>query len=228
MIQQFAEMGVQPRNLISDSRKLEPGDLFVAYPGENADGRDHIAQAIARGACAVLWEQADWCWPEAWQVPNLPVSGLRERVGEIASSFYGNPSQDLWMIGVTGTNGKTSCSHWLAQCLTALGHKAAVMGTLGNGFPHALSEAVNTTPDPIVLQRVLAEFVTQGADAVAMEVSSHGLEQGRVGGVQVRCGAAHQPVARPPGLSRRHDRLFRRQGPAVRLARAQVRGTQLG
>jgi UDP-N-acetylmuramyl-tripeptide synthetase len=197
VIQQFADMGVQPRNLISDSRKVEPGDLFVAYPGESDDGRNHVAQAIARGACAVLWEQANWHWPAAWQVPNLPISGLREQVGEIASSFYGNPSQDLWMIGVTGTNGKTSCSHWLAQCLTALGHKAAVVGTLGNGFPNALSEAVNTTPDPISLQRVLAEFVAQDADAVAMEVSSHGLVQGRVGVVKF-------DVAMLTNLSRDH------------------------
>jgi UDP-N-acetylmuramoyl-L-alanyl-D-glutamate--2,6-diaminopimelate ligase len=183
-LQQIAGMGIQPRCLVSDSRKVEAGDLFVAYPGENVDGRAHIAQAIGRGAGAVLWEQADGRWLDDWRVPNLAVTGLRERVGEIAGEFYGYPSKNLWMIGVTGTNGKTSCSHWLAQCLTALGHKTALVGTLGNGFPGDLSEAINTTPDPIVLQSLLADFLAQGADAVAMEVSTHGLAQGRVSGVK--------------------------------------------
>jgi UDP-N-acetylmuramoyl-L-alanyl-D-glutamate--2,6-diaminopimelate ligase len=184
VLQQLAGAGIRPQQLVSDSRKVEVGDLFVAYPGEKSDGRAHIIQAIERGACAVLWELSDWHWPDMWRVPNFPVTGLRAQVGEIASEFYGNPSQNLWMIGVTGTNGKTSCSHWLAQCLSELGQKTAIVGTLGNGFPNALSEAINTTPDPILLQRVLAEFLTQDADAVSMEVSSHGLSQGRVGGTK--------------------------------------------
>lgn len=183
LLQQLAEMGVKPQGMTADSRKVKTGDLFVAYPGEYADGRAHIAQAIERGASAVLWEQGGGCWTDVWRVPNLPVMGLREQVGAIASEFYGQPSQGLWMIGVTGTNGKTSCSHWLAQCLNALGNKAAILGTLGNGFPGELSEAINTTPDPIVLQDLLAQFAGQGADAVAMEVSSHGLAQGRVNGL---------------------------------------------
>jgi UDP-N-acetylmuramoyl-L-alanyl-D-glutamate--2,6-diaminopimelate ligase len=183
-LQQIAGMGVQPRRLASDSRLVGAGDLFVAYPGENVDGRAHIAQAIERGASAVLWEQTDGRWRDEWRIPNLAVTGLRERVGEIAAEFYGHPSNHLWMIGVTGTNGKTSCSHWLAQCLTRLGRRTAVVGTLGNGFPAQLSEAINTTPDPIKLQSMLADFVSEGADAVAMEVSSHGLAQGRVSGVR--------------------------------------------
>ncbi len=196
-LQQLADMNVQPKRLVGDSRLVKAGDLFVAYPGESADGRNHIAQAVERGACAVLWEANGGQWNNAWGVPNLPVMGLREQVSVIAGEFYSHPSQRLWMIGVTGTNGKTSCSHWLAQCLTALGNKAAVVGTLGNGFPGALSDAVNTTPDPIVLQGLLADFVAQGADAVAMEVSSHGLAQGRVNGVKF-------DVAMLTNLSRDH------------------------
>lgn len=183
-LQQFADMGIKPQGMTADSRKVQAGDLFVAYPGENADGRRYIGQAVERGACAVLWEQSGGRWESAWHVPNLPVAGLRDQVSTIAGEFYGQPSQGLWMIGVTGTNGKTSCSHWLAQCLNALGNKTAILGTLGNGFPDALSEAANTTPDPIVLQGLLAEFAAQNADAVAMEVSSHGLAQGRVNGLK--------------------------------------------
>lgn len=184
ILQQLAGKGVKPRRLISDSRRIEPGDLFIAYPGENTDGRKHIGQAIELGASAVLWERAGCQWQDAWPVPNLAVTGLREQVSAIAGEFYGNPSHDLWMIGVTGTNGKTSCSHWLAQCMNALGYKAGIIGTLGNGFPNALSEAVNTTPDPIVIQQTLADLVAKNADAVAMEVSSHGLAQGRVNGLK--------------------------------------------
>jgi UDP-N-acetylmuramoyl-L-alanyl-D-glutamate--2,6-diaminopimelate ligase len=184
LLQQLANVGVRPGHITSDSRQVGAGDLFVAYPGESADGRDYIGQAIARGAAAVLWEREQGRWSEDWRVPNIGVSGLRGQVSGIAGEFYGQPSQGLWMIGVTGTNGKTSCSHWLAQCLTRLNRKTAVVGTLGNGFPEALSEAVNTTPDPIVLQARLAEYLGQGATAVAMEVSSHGLAQGRVNGVK--------------------------------------------
>ncbi len=184
LLQQLADVGIKPGHMTSDSRQVGAGDLFVAYPGESADGRDYIEQAIARAAAAVLWEREQGRWADEWHVPNIGVSGLRGQVSEIAGEFYGHPSQRLWMIGVTGTNGKTSCSHWLAQCLTKLQRKAAVIGTLGNGFPSALSEAINTTPDPIVLQARLAEYLQQGAAAVAMEVSSHGLAQGRVNGIK--------------------------------------------
>lgn len=189
--------GVKFAGLTADSRLVKPGMLFLAYPGEQVDGRSFIVQAIERGAAAVLWESSDFNWNPLWQVSNIAIDGLRASAGQIASDFYDSPTQTLWMIGVTGTNGKTSCSHWLAQALTLVGRKAAVVGTLGNGFPEALTEAVNTTPDPIVLQELLADYLRQGAAAVAMEVSSHGLEQGRVNGV-------HFDVAVFTNLSRDH------------------------
>jgi len=108
---------------------------------------------------------------------------LRQALGEIASHALHHPSRKLWVAGITGTNGKTSCSQWVAQSLCELGRRTAVVGTLGNGFPGALDPALHTTPDVIVLHRLLAEFLQGGATAVAMEVSSHGLEQGRVNGV---------------------------------------------
>ena len=175
----------QMRGLSADSRHITAGDGFAAYPGEAGDGRDYIDQAIAAGASAVLWEQQDFSWPARWaDVPNLGVANLKAQVGEIAAQLYGQPAQALWMIGITGTNGKTSCAHWLARCLNQLARRAAVLGTLGNGFPDQLSISPNTTPDAIVLQRTLADFVKQGAQAAVMEVSSHGLAQGRVNGAK--------------------------------------------
>ena len=176
-------LGVPIERLCADSRRVQPGDTFVAYPGEAHDGRRHIADAIAAGAAAVLWERQGYAWDAAWQLPNLGIEGLRGAVGDIASHVYGHPSRQLWVIGVTGTNGKTSCAHWLAQSLSALGRKAAVLGTLGNGFPGALSASPNTTPDAIAVHALLREYLDQGAQCVAMEVSSHGLAQGRVNGV---------------------------------------------
>jgi UDP-N-acetylmuramoyl-L-alanyl-D-glutamate--2,6-diaminopimelate ligase len=177
-------LGVKISRLVTDSRLLKAGDTFVAYPGGQVDGRQFIAQAIAQGANAVIWEANNFAWNAAWQVPNLAVHELRSHAGEIAARVYGQPSEKLWMVGITGTNGKTSCSHWVAQSFSALGRKAALIGTLGNGFPPALQPTLNTTPDAIRVHGLLAEYVQQGAQAVAMEVSSHALEQGRVNAVK--------------------------------------------
>ncbi len=183
----FTIFNQQFSSITADSRQVRKGSLFLAYPGAVSDGRNYIAQAIARGATAVVWEQAGFTWPSDWSVTNLAVTNLKQQVGEIAAKYYQHPSQKLTMIGVTGTNGKTSVSQWLAQCLTKLGQKAAVLGTIGNGFvdteTNVLAEASNTTPDAILLQSMLADFVSRQAKAVVMEVSSHGLDQGRVNGV---------------------------------------------
>ncbi len=174
-------------SITADSRKVQVGSLFLAYPGTHSDGRNYIAQAIQAGAAAVVWEQEGFAWNAAWnndsQVINLAVQNLKQQVGIIAAEFYQNPSNELTVIGVTGTNGKTSVSQWVAQCLTLLGKKTAVLGTIGNGFLGAQTEAANTTPDAILLQAMLADYVEQQAEVVAMEVSSHGLDQGRVNGV---------------------------------------------
>lgn len=169
--------------ITADSRKVVAGNVFLAYPGEHADGRQYIAQAIDKGASAVLWESAGFAWNADWQLDNQPVDQLREQASALAGSYYDQPSSKLWMIGVTGTNGKTSCSHWLAQAYSALGKRSVVIGTLGNGFAESLSPAVNTTPDPILLQAMLADYVEQHAEIAAMEVSSHGLDQHRVDGI---------------------------------------------
>ena len=177
-------LGVDITRLASDSRLVKTGDTFVAYPGGRADGRQFIAQAIAQGANAVIWDAHNFKWNHDWKVPNLAVTDLRQQVGEIAAHVYGHPSAKLWVVGVTGTNGKTSCSHWIAQSFSAMGRKTALIGTLGNGFPPALQATLNTTPDAIRVHGLLAEYVQQQAQVVAMEVSSHALEQGRVNGVE--------------------------------------------
>jgi UDP-N-acetylmuramoyl-L-alanyl-D-glutamate--2,6-diaminopimelate ligase len=160
---------------------------FFAYPGAAADGRAHIPDAVGRGAAGVLWEEEGFAWRAEWRVPNAPVRGLKAQAGVIAHAFYGRPSEALWTCGVTGTNGKTSCSQWIAAALTGAGAKCGVLGTLGAGFPGALAEAGNTTPDALELHRMLAAMRREGAAAVAMEVSSHGLDQGRVNGVAFDC-----------------------------------------
>jgi UDP-N-acetylmuramoyl-L-alanyl-D-glutamate--2,6-diaminopimelate ligase len=172
------------RRLINDSREVRPGDTFVAYPGQSRDGRDYIAQAIANGAASVLWERAGFRWDPRWRVPNLGVQALRHHTGGIASCVYGRPSGRQRVIGVTGTNGKTTCSQWIAQALTRCGRRCAVIGTLGYGLRAPLKPIANTTPDALWLHAQLKEFARRGAQAVAMEVSSIGLDQDRVAGVE--------------------------------------------
>jgi len=180
---QLAAQGAMIERLSSDSRRCAPGVAFFAYPGESADGRAHIGDALARGASAVLWEKEGFDWRSEWRVPHVAVQGLKQRAGVLAHEFYGRPSESLWVCGVTGTNGKTSSSQWIAALLD----KAAVIGTLGAGFPGALSAASNTTPDALETHFLLGSFKRAGAAAVAMEVSSHGLVQGRVNGVRFAC-----------------------------------------
>lgn len=170
--------------LQADSRRVGAGDVFVAYAVKGADSRGFIADAVERGAAAVLWQPEDFTWPAALaDVPQLAVPRLDWLAGSLAALWYGEPSVPMTMFGVTGTNGKTSCSQWLAQLMSKAGTRSAVIGTLGSGFPGHLSVTGFTTPDAVQLQRSLSDIRAQGAAAVAMEVSSHGLYQGRVNGV---------------------------------------------
>lgn len=198
VLERLHAVGVQPQGITADTRKLAVGDVFAAWPGYVTDGRRHIADAVARGASAVLWDCSDDYRAVTLPVPSLGVEHLRELGGYIAHEIYGRPSESLWMVGVTGTNGKTTVSQWLATALSELGQRCGVIGTLGCGYPgKLLTDAINTTPDAMELQRVLAGFVSDGAAAAAMEVSSIGLEQGRVNGV-------HFDVAIFTNLSRDH------------------------
>ncbi|GBG02554.1 UDP-N-acetylmuramoyl-L-alanyl-D-glutamate--2,6-diaminopimelate ligase [Azospira sp. I13] len=198
LLDQLRAQGATVLRLENDSRRVQPGDVFVAYPGHAADGRSFIPAALARGAAGVFWEATDFTWDAAWgAVPNLAVTDLQAFAGHLAHLVYGRPSEQLALVGVTGTNGKTTCSQWIAQAMSGVGRSCAVIGTLGNGFPEALSESANTTPDALALHRLLGEYRVAGAGACAMEVSSIGLEQGR-------CHGARFSVAVFTNLTRDH------------------------
>lgn len=185
--------GISASRLVTDSRAVQAGDTFVAYPGENSDGRQYISQAIANGAAAVIYEKQvtghasdthTFVWNDDWDIPSLAVTDLRHKAGLIADAVYFSPSEKLWMVGVTGTNGKTTTCHWIAHAMNDAGKKCALIGTLGNGFVNALQASINTTPDAVNLHALLAAYLRDGAHAVAMEVSSHALAQGRVNGIR--------------------------------------------
>ena len=194
--------GVQPRRLSTDSRTLKQGDVFLAYPGEAVDGRGFIAAAVAAGASAVVYERDGGTSGAAQlaqssslpstrpSIPSVAVAGLKQLAGWLAHQTHGQPSAQLYLVGVTGTNGKTSTSQWIAQALALhRGEPVGIVGTLGIGYAgaRALDENPNTTPDATVLHESLARFVAHGAHAVVMEVSSIGLDQGRVNGAQFDC-----------------------------------------
>lgn len=185
MLALLSAQGITPTRVCADSRRIQAGDLFLAYPGHASDGRKFIADAIARGAAAVVWEREGYQWDAAHAVPNVPVDNLRWLAGDLADEVFGHPSRKMWTVGITGTNGKTSVSQWLARAFTDLGRRCAVVGTLGLGFPGRLDPSPNTTPDAIVLQEELARLKAEGAEAVAMEVSSIGLDQGRINGCKL-------------------------------------------
>lgn len=170
-----------------DSRRVQPGHLFLACNGLQHRGRDFIVDALARGAAAVAYEAEPGEPPlpalSTGGVPQVAVAALAQRAGGIAERFYGEPSRDLFMIGVTGTNGKTSCSHYLAQALHDTQQPCGVIGTVGNGLLGDLHAGTHTTPDAVSLHALLAELRDNGATRVAMEVSSHALDQGRVNAV---------------------------------------------
>jgi len=171
--------------LTLDSRRVRAGDVFCACPGNQTDGSQFIQQAIDGGAVAVLCHTDQ---PKAYSeqhqaAPLIYIPQLSEQLGPLAARFYHEPSTHMNIVGFTGTNGKTSCSHFLAHCLQSLDKSCALLGTLGAGFPDQLRPATHTTPDALLVQQLLAEMLGQGAETVAMEVSSHGLDQHRVDGV---------------------------------------------
>ncbi|WP_346950450.1 UDP-N-acetylmuramoyl-L-alanyl-D-glutamate--2,6-diaminopimelate ligase [Dyella sp.] len=169
--------------LALDSRRVRAGEAFFALRGTRGHGIEFAAGAVAQGARVVLAEAPATAAP-ALGVPVLWIERLHAQVGEIAARFYGRPSEALQVVGVTGTNGKTSTVQLIAQALHHLGHSAATIGTLGAGLHGQVEEGERTTPDAIHVQELLASFREQGATHVAMEVSSHALEQGRVGAVK--------------------------------------------
>lgn len=175
--------------LQTDSRQVAPGDAFIAWPGAATDGRKHVASALARGAVACLVE-ADGVQAFGFADERIAaVPGLKAASGEIAARWYGQPSEQLQVLAVTGTNGKTTTAWWLAHALAqhAQGerHGCALVGTLGVGVPPRLEDTGMTTPDPVLLQRALRDFVDAGVAVCAMEASSIGLAEHRLAGTRI-------------------------------------------
>ena len=174
--------------LALDSRKVQGGDLFMAVAGTREHGLQHARQALALGASAVVWEpvSGDASLEETaalLPVPVIEVPGLGQLAGLIADRFYGHPSRGMFTIGVTGTDGKTSCCHFIAQALNSDDRRCGVIGTLGYGLYDELSTATHTTPDALTVQQTLCSMQKAGARCVVAEVSSHAMDQGRVRGV---------------------------------------------
>ncbi|MCW5590011.1 MAG: UDP-N-acetylmuramoyl-L-alanyl-D-glutamate--2,6-diaminopimelate ligase [Legionellales bacterium] len=193
---------IEFQDLTSDSREVKQSDVFIALAGKNTQGKQHIEEAIAKGAVCVLCDAPENRILETQNsqqhiIPIIHICGLEKRLSQIAAHAYGYPSEKLTIIGITGTNGKSSCSHLIARALNQLNQKAVVIGTLGNGDPDNLQASQFTTPEPIQLQRLLAEYVKQQVKYVAMEVSSHGLALGRVENI-------HFPITVFTNLTRDH------------------------
>ena len=212
-------------DLTLDSREVTPGDVFIALPGSQQDGRDFIAAALASGAVAVLSESNEQGDQSDARV--VPVLNLNARLGALANRFYQSPSSELTVIAVTGTNGKTSVVDLTAQIVRHAGKKTASIGTLGMRLDQQPHEARNTTPDCLSLHRQLRQWREQGVECVTLEASSHALDQGRLDGLKVDVGVF-------TNLSRDHLdyhnsmsaycaaklRLFRDFAPEVRIYNA--------
>ncbi|MEI6182152.1 MAG: UDP-N-acetylmuramoyl-L-alanyl-D-glutamate--2,6-diaminopimelate ligase [Polynucleobacter sp.] len=198
-------MNIEPNHLIehlhslanstakvsADSRQIQSGDIFFAYPVGHGnalrDGRQFIDAALENGAAAVIFDPSGPGAQYLDQSKCIAIENLAEKVGELSAQWYDHPSKQLKVIGVTGTNGKTSITQWLAQALDEPNHRTAILGTLGTGFLSSLVQTGYTTPDAPKLQTQFKELLNAGAKQVAMEVSSHALHQNRVAGTQLNC-----------------------------------------
>ena len=178
------ENDISIRGISSDSRDVREGDLFLACRGTNTRGSLFIRAAIEAGAAAAAVDEELLSDLDRRRTALIPVPGLRDKLGLIAGRFYGDPTKHLHLTGITGTNGKTSVSWWLAKVHSLLTQgQAGLVGTLGYGPYPRLQSGINTTPGAVSLQRLFAGFVEAGVDTAFMEVSSHALDQGRVNGV---------------------------------------------
>jgi len=185
LLQGFAAAPAIPiQGISSDSRQLKPGDLFLACAGLSNHGLDFVGDAVSAGVAAIAWDSSTADFPAGVMgVPMVAVEGLVQHVGEIANRFYGRPSDTVRVIGITGTNGKTTVAWLIAQCLENLDRHCGYIGTLGTGIGEIDGGEGMTTPGAIELHKNLADFRDQGAEYAALEVSSHALAQNRITGV---------------------------------------------
>ena len=203
--------------LTADSREVRPGYLFAALSGVKTDGARFIADAVARGAAAILAGDTAPVEVEG-RIPVIRDANPRRRLALMAARFHGR--QPEIAAAVTGTNGKTSVASFLRQIWEACGRSAASLGTTGIHFQNQDWPLAHTTPDPVSLHASLAELADRGATHLAFEASSHGLAQYRVDGIRLARGRVHQHFPRPSRLSPRLHRLFQRQDAPVHRAAA--------
>jgi UDP-N-acetylmuramoyl-L-alanyl-D-glutamate--2,6-diaminopimelate ligase len=176
------DMSVDVSGVAIDSRKVKSGDLFMAYRGTYVNGIDYIEDAINAGAAAIAIDEDEIVNLDLSSIVTVKIPNLRKQAGLIISRFYDEPSKQMQVIGVTGTNGKTTVSYMIAQVLYSLGKQSAVIGTIGSGQFGNVESADMTTPDPVKLHSLFSSWV-HDVDSVVMEVSSHALDQGRVAGI---------------------------------------------
>ena len=191
LIEHLQKMVAPAAKIKSDSRQIKLGDIFFAYPVGHGkalrDGRLYIAAALESGAKAVVYDPTDMDDQFEDHPQCFAVQNLAKYAGVISAQWYGNPSLDLNVVGVTGTNGKTSITQWIAQALDTPTQRAAVIGTLGAGLSGSLIQTGYTTPDAPTLQTQLSSLRDQGAKQLAIEVSSHALDQERIAGLNINC-----------------------------------------
>ena len=191
LIEHIQSLANASAKVSADSRQIRSGDIFFAYPVGHGnalrDGRQYIDAALANGAALVVFDPAGVGAQYLDHPQCLAVENLAANAGELCAQWYGYPSKQLQMIGVTGTNGKTSITQWLAGALDGVDHRTAVLGTLGSGFVGNLVQTGYTTPDAPRVQTQLQELLDAGAKQVVMEASSHALDQGRIAGVEFNC-----------------------------------------
>lgn len=173
------DISAEIKGMTMDSRQVEPGDLYACVPGANADGHDFAAEVIEKGASALLVERL-----LPFGIPQVQVDHVRDVLGKIAANLYGYPSSRLEMVGVTGTNGKTTITYLVEQIMKKQGKKAGLIGTLGSRIAGREIPGSRTTPEAVDLQKLLAMMVDEKAELVVMEVSSHALALGRVQGIE--------------------------------------------
>jgi len=187
VLEHDGNLNVQIQNVHIDSRKIETNDLFIAIKGSQVDGHRFIDKAIELGASVIVCE--DYPNQRNSKIAYIKVANAADASGFIASSYYGDPSQNLKLVGVTGTNGKTTIATLLYQMFTNLGYKTGLLSTICNYVGSAKVEATHTTPDPIQLNKLLADMVATGCDYCFMEVSSHAAHQKRIAGLHFTGGA---------------------------------------
>ncbi len=169
--------------LTLDSTKVSKNTVFIAYPGKKFDGRDFIEQAVNNGAKGVIFESKNFKKNLNLSIPSIAINGLKSKLSSIADKFYDYPSKKLSIIGITGTNGKTTSAYWLTQCLNYLGSKAAFIGTLGYGDAKVFKKTQNTTPSAIDNHYLIRDICKKKYKNIAMEVSSHGIAEKRISNI---------------------------------------------